>query len=186
VLTFLQNLYITKNGLLLVNQHFGNCFSLGSDQDLVSGFFWALEHMSVEIAGSSLRAINFDNVSFHFHHDLEELSIKYILITDLSDDPNEIKEKIIQIAYLFNELHAEDIKNFKGDTTPFQKFGNALLRKKVVDKICGNFLDCKECPKYNFNSEVLGLFRKGKTNMIKEWFDKGKDNKLKDEMLIQN
>lgn len=151
--------------------------------ELLSGFFWALEGMSLEIAGSLLRAVDFDEISYHFHQESNFEDVRFIVITDSLDNPDIIKKKVQEIAKLFFELYSNSIDNFTGDVSQYEKFGKILIEKGITKKNCGKYFDCEECPKSDREKRLLGIFKRTKKELLKSWLDKGKNLKLGEPIL---
>ena len=174
---FLKNLFIAKSGLLLVNNNYGNCHSLNVDVELLSGFFWALQGVSQKIAGSSIRTMDFEDLSFHFHHDSTYEDIRFIVITDCSDDYEEVQEAIFKISKLFFKLYSESITNFRGIVSIYDEFGDILVKKGIVEKNCGtncDYCQCNKCEKSCDHSKIVAFFLNKKQKYLKAVFEKGK------------
>ena len=155
----IQNLFIIKNGLLLTGISFGECHSFKSESELVSGFLTAIQIMSLEITGDSMKSVLFENFSLYFHRDLTDIRILYVIIADPEEDPENIDTKIHLISEVFIEKYQDDVEDFRGDTTPFKTFGDNVKELGVIQKNCGEFPDCRGCLNNTRVSEVLSLFR---------------------------
>ncbi len=65
----IRNLFIINHGIALLKLNFGECHSLGVNDDLIAGFMSAMDSFSKEVTGSSIRSINFKDYIFHFYND---------------------------------------------------------------------------------------------------------------------
>jgi len=65
----IQNIFVFKAGVVLVNQNFGQCHSLGRDINLISSYLYALQQISIEITGTAIKSLNFEEIALHFYKD---------------------------------------------------------------------------------------------------------------------
>lgn len=151
----IKNLFIIQNGILLVNHNFGKCNSLEANMELISGFLSALQIFSSKIAGSLLKSINFENLTFHFYVDLKDPSLFYVFTTDIDYDQEEINFYIKRVASLFYKKYFIDLKNFSGAISPFSSFVDSLIEMKIIQKNCGKFPECIRCLKSKKISKIF-------------------------------
>lgn len=159
----IQNILISKNGILLTSQNFGNCHSIDLKKDFLSNFFTVIQKFSIAIIGTSINYINFEKLLIYLYEDPNDESLLFILITDFDDNPIEINFKMHKIANLFFNNYRQNIKQFKGDIAPFQTFGKTLIKMNLALRNCGGHPTCKNCSK-NMNQNTL-LSDIGKTDI---------------------
>ncbi len=81
----IRNLFVVKNGLLLVSENFGLCQKLGENEDLISGFLSALNSFSSMMSGSSIKNIDLGDFTLYFHEESKDSKILLVAITDIND-----------------------------------------------------------------------------------------------------
>ena len=86
----IQNLFVFKAGVVLINQNFGECHSLSRDINLVSSYLYALQQLSVEITGTSIKSMNFEEIALHFYKDPIDPNIFNVIVIDIDDDKDEV------------------------------------------------------------------------------------------------
>ena len=150
----IQNIFIFKTGVVLVNQNFGQCHSLGRDINLVSSYLYALQQISIEITGTSIKSLNFEEIAFHFYKDSKDPNIFYVVVTDIDDDLDEINFKIHRIAEIFNQNYKSILKDFYGNVGPFRNFGDILISMNLAEKNCGGGSECEGCTHNNDFSDI--------------------------------
>ncbi len=155
----IQNILISKSGILLASQNFGNCHSFDVNKDLLSNFFTAIQKFSIAVTGNSINFINFEKLLIYLYEDPNDESLLYILITDFDDKPIEINFKMHKIANLFYKKYRQYIQKFKGDITPFQTFGNVLEKMRITLKNCGGYSTCNNCSRNNNKSTVISVIK---------------------------
>jgi len=140
----IQNIFVFKAGIALVNQNFGQCHSLGRDINLVSSYLYALQQLSIEITGTAIKSLNFEEIALHFYKD----------IIDPNDDKDEINFKIQRIAEIFNQNYESILKDFHGFVGPFRNFGDILISMNLAEKNCGGGSECEGCSHNNDFSDL--------------------------------
>lgn len=160
----IQNIFVSKYGILLTSQNFGNCHSIDINKDLLSNFFTAIQKFSIVVTGNSIKFINFEKFLIYLYEDPNDESLLYILFTDIDDNPIDINFKMHKIANLFYKKYRQYIKKFKGDIAPFQTFGNTLIKMRLALKNCGEHSTCNNCSKNKNQSAILSVI---KENIIK-------------------
>ncbi|MFX1336994.1 MAG: hypothetical protein ACFFDK_00135 [Promethearchaeota archaeon] len=155
----IQNLFVVKDGIALVNQNFGECHSLTQDIDLITSYISALQMISEEITGSSMRSINFDEITFHFYKDTNKLGLFYILVVDINDNQGDISNKIRKISELFNQLYFQKIEHFNGNISQFENFGEILIEKNIAQINCGENSECVSCSNRNNEGKFIEDFK---------------------------
>ena len=150
----IQNLFVFKAGIVLVTQNFGQCHSFGRDINLVSSYLYALQQLSIEITGTAIKSLNFEEIALHFYKDIIDPNIFYVIVTDVDDDKDEINFKIQRIAEIFNRNYESILKDFHGFVGPFMNFGDILISMNLAEKNCGGGSECEGC---SHNNELSGL-----------------------------
>ncbi|MBY9019809.1 MAG: hypothetical protein KGD67_02045 [Candidatus Lokiarchaeota archaeon] len=156
----IQNIFVFKAGVLLVNQNFGHCHSLGSDINLVSSYLYALQQISLEITGTPIKSLNFEEIALHFYKDPSDPNIYYVIVTDIDDDMDEINFKIHRIAEIFEQNYKDNIQDFFGNIAPFRDFGDILINMNLAEKNCGGGSECEGCSHNNDISDLGKVFEK--------------------------
>ena len=155
----IQNIFIFKAGIVLVNQDFGQCHALGNDINLVSSYLYALQQISVEITGTSIKSVNFEKIVFHFYKDPYDPNIFYVIVTDIDDDLEEIKFKIHRIAEIFDQNYKETLQDFYGNISPFSNFGDVLISMNLAERNCGGGSECEGCTNKDQFSEIGNILK---------------------------
>ena len=150
----IQNIFIFKSGIVLVNQNFGQCHTLGRDINLVSSYLYALQQISVEITGTSIKSLNFEKIAFHFYKDPYDPNVFYVIVTDVDDDLEEINFKIHRIAEIFDQNYKENLQEFHGNVGTFRNFGDILISMNLAEKDCGGGSECEGCAHNKDFSEI--------------------------------
>jgi hypothetical protein len=154
----IQNIFVFKAGVLLVDQNFGQCHSLGSDINLVSSYLYALQQISLEITGTPIKSLNFEEIALHFYKDPSDPSIYYVIVTDVDDNIDEINFKIHRIAEIFEQNYKDHLKDFFGNIAPFRNFGEILINMNLAEKNCGGGSECEGCSHNDEFSELGKVF----------------------------
>lgn len=141
----IRNLIIiheTRRALLTAN--YGDCHSLGEDNDMISGFISAVYGFAKVVNSTSVDEIELGNLTFI-------LMSRGNLIFALSiDDGNlaEHRKTLVKIIDLFEDLYdyysvcvASDI-----DTSVFAEFPKFLVDQEILQPNCGTYIECAECP----------------------------------------
>ena len=166
MIKMIRNLLIMNHGILLVKLNFGECHSFGANDDLVAGFISALDLFSNEITGGSIKAINFEHYTFHFHKDNNVSSNLYVFITDSEEDMEDINFKISKIASLFYNKYSEILKRFRGETNQFNDFKKSLLEMNLTQKNCGGRPECSGCLNSTKTHEILNKYNEDKKGFL--------------------
>ena len=135
---------INRDGRALLSANFGECHSLGEDDEMVSGFISALYGFGKMLDATTLDQIQLGNLTF-------VLMAKGDLVFALSADDENIpqhKTTLVQIIDLFEDLYdyytvcvEPDI-----DIAIFQEFPKFLVDQEILQPNCGNYTQCEECP----------------------------------------
>jgi len=158
----IQNIFIFKSGIILVSQNFGLCHALGNDINLVSSYLYALQQLSVEITGTSIKSLIYEKIALHFYKDPYDPNIFYVIVTDINDDLEEINFKIHRIAEIFDKNYKDNLQDFHGNISPFRNFGDILIEMNLAEKNCGGGSECEGCSHNEEFSEI------GKIMEVKE------------------
>ena len=150
----IQNIFVFKAGVVLVNQNFGQCHSLGGDINLISSYLYALQQISIEITGTAIKSLNFEEISLHFYKDSNDPNIFYVIVTDVEDDKDEVNFKIHRIAEIFNQNYKTILEDFHGYLNPFRNFGDILISMNLAEKNCGGGSECEGCAHNNDFSDL--------------------------------
>ena len=161
----IQNIFVFKAGVALVNQNFGQCHSLSRDINLVSSYLYALQQLSVEITGTPIKSLNFEEIALHFYKDPNDPNIFYVIVSDADDNRDEINFKIHRIAEIFDQNYKEYLQEFNGNIVPFRNFGEILINMNLAEKNCGGGSECEDCSHNNDFSD-LGKVLENKKNSL--------------------
>lgn len=149
-----------------MNQNFGACHSLTQDIHLITSYISALQMISEEITGSSMKSINFDKITFHFYVDTKISGLFYILVADKDDNQGNINNKIRKIGDLFTQRYFQKIEHFNGNISQFKNFGKILIEKNIAKGNCGENPECDSCPNRNSESKGFEYFKKDKEKFV--------------------
>ncbi len=135
---------IDKEDRALLSTNFGECHSLGDDNDMVSGFISAIYSFSKMFEAESVDEIRLGTLSFI-------LMSKGSLVFALSADDEDItahKSTLVTIIDLFEELYDYYSMSLESDidTTIFQEFPKFLVDQDILKLNCGKFVECEGCP----------------------------------------
>ena len=159
----IQKMFILKDGILLVDKNFkGN---LNVEMRLLSGFISATQTFSKEMTGSSMRSMNFDNLTFHFYLDKKIPGLFYVLITDSDYNFKEVRCKLLKISSLFIDNYSKYLVKFSGDISPFSAFKDLLSKIKIGKRYCGDRKKCTFC-RYREESSSINFKIKDEKNDI--------------------
>jgi len=161
VFLIIRNIFIIRNGILLLEKNFGDCWSFGEGTAMMTGFISAFNSFSVEITDSLLKSINFEDFTIYIYKDPNEKKLLYILITDIEDDPNQIQFKLEKIASLFKTKYGKYFNNFRGNISYFETFSDILIEMNVAQKNCGGYSECIECPNREKYNRIYQALKKG-------------------------
>jgi len=166
-LKIIRNIFIIQNGVPLVKLNFGECHSLGDNEDLIAGFIHGLESFTSKIMGSSLKSINVEDYIFYFYKDPSKYHLLFIFITEPDADEESIKFKMKKIAGLFIEKYSEVLVDFTGEVSQFNDFKDLLIQMNLAQKNCGGRPECEGCPNSGNYLKVLDIFKKEKKGFFK-------------------
>jgi len=91
------------------------------DNDFISGFFTAILDISQKIGGGEIRSLNFRNFNIIYSYDDEKLCI-FILLADINDPEEEIREKLDILKKEFIKRYRNNIINWDSDIGKFEAF----------------------------------------------------------------
>jgi len=144
-------LILEKTGVLLFKKNFGECHSFGSDPDLISGFLAAIVHYASIASEQPLGGIDFGTLKMAIKINKERI---YAILYENTDDPKVMQTRLQRIIELFDNTYEKELKEFNGDVSKFDKFGEKLIELKMAQKNCGGRPECKGCPN---SSKLLPL-----------------------------
>ena len=106
------------------------------DDDFISGFLTAILDISEKIGGGEIRSLNFRNFNINYSYDDEKLCI-FIIIADINDPEEELKEKIGELKSEFMNQYRESFIRWDGNISKFEKFDefteqNTYLPPKIL------------------------------------------------------
>ena len=135
---------IDENGRALLTANYGECHSLGEDNDLISGFISAVYGFANVVNSTSVNEIQLGNLTFI-------LQSKGNLVFALSmDDRNltEHRKTLAKIIDLFEDLYdyyslCIELNISKSTFAEFPKF---LVDQEILQPNCGDYTECAECP----------------------------------------
>ena len=170
----IRNIFIIRDGIGLVKLNFGQCHSLGTNEDLIVGFISGLEIFSDKVMGSQMKNIKVQEYIIHFYKDPSD-NLLYVFISEHKDKIDEIRFKMQKISSLFSERYKEVLLNFDGEVSRFNDFGDLLIEMNLAQKNCGGRPECDGCPNSGKSLKFLRLFQKEKKgffNRLKSLFKK--------------
>jgi hypothetical protein len=112
-------LIILSGGILCYSKTFFGHTKI--EDDFVSGFFTAIHNISQEIGGGEIRSLNFRNFNIIYSYDDEKFCI-FILLADINDPEEEIREKLELMMNKFIERYKKDLINWNSDISKFESF----------------------------------------------------------------
>ena len=149
---------INKDGRALLSANFGECHSLGEDDEMVGGLISALNGFARMLDATTLDQIELGALTFI-------LMAKGNLVFALSaDDENisEHKSTLVRIIDLFEDLYdyytvcvEPDI-----DIATFQEFPKFLVDQDILKPNCGKYSECEGCPNREKTLPLLELKEK--------------------------
>ncbi|NVM37822.1 MAG: hypothetical protein HWN81_19680 [Candidatus Lokiarchaeota archaeon] len=154
----IQNIFIFKAGIALVDQNFGQCHALGNDINLISSYLYAIQQISLEITGTSIKSLNFEKIAFHFYRDPNDSNIFYVVVTDVDDNLEGNNFKIHRIAEIFDKTYKNYLQEFHGNIVPFRTFGDILIDMNIAQRNCGGGSECEGCTHNDDFSEIGSIF----------------------------
>ncbi|MFX1273407.1 MAG: hypothetical protein ACFFBP_09235 [Promethearchaeota archaeon] len=90
-----------------------------SESDLIGGFISAISNFAMEIKGGRVNSLNFKHFNIIFTSD-EELDIMFVLICDIDDIEEEVREKAELLKTEFLKRYKENIIKWTGEISIFQ------------------------------------------------------------------
>jgi len=162
----IRNIFIIKNGIPLVIINFGACHSLGSDDDLISGFIYVFGTFSRELTGDMIKTIDFENYKMYFYEDKTYLDLLFVFIYEINVKSKDIEFRIKKVASLFDERYSHRISEFNGNISHFSDFKNILLEMNLAQKNCGGRPECEGCPNSNKTLSLLNSFSNDKDGFL--------------------
>jgi len=135
---------IDENGRALLTANYGECHSLGEDNDMISGFISAVYGFAKVVDSTSVDEIQLGNLTFI-------LQSKGNLVFALSmDDRNltEHRKTLAKIIDLFEDLYDYYSLRIESniDRSIFAEFPRFLVDQEILQPNCGNYTECVECP----------------------------------------
>ncbi|MFX0007542.1 MAG: hypothetical protein ACFFA7_16540 [Promethearchaeota archaeon] len=112
-------LIILSGGILCYSKTFFGHTKI--EDDFVSGFFMVIHNISQEIGGGEIRSLNFRNLDIINSYDDEKFCI-FILLADINDPEEEIREKLELMMIEFIERYKKDLINWNSDISKFESF----------------------------------------------------------------
>lgn len=145
---------IDKNGRALLSTNFGECHSLGEDNEMISGFISAVYSFSKIFEAESVDAIQLGALSFIL---MNKGTLVFALSAD-DEDPAAHKATLVTVIELFEELYDYYSMSVESDidTAIFQEFPKFLVDQGILKPNCGKYIECEGCP----NSEKTLPLRK--------------------------
>ncbi len=135
---------IDENGRALLTANYGECHSLGDDNDMISGFISAVYGFANVVNSTSVDEIQLGTLTFI-------LQSKGNLVFALSmDDRNLIEHRktLAKIIDLFEDLYDYYSLCIESniDKSTFAEFPKFLVDQEILKPNCGNYTECAECP----------------------------------------
>jgi hypothetical protein len=135
---------IDENGRALLSANFGECHSLGEDNDMISGFISAVYGFAKIVNSTSVDEIQLGTLTFL-------LKSKGNLVFALSADDENLthhRETLAKVMDLFEDLYDYYTVCIEPDvdTTVFTEFPKFLVDQGIMQPNCGNYTECDECP----------------------------------------
>jgi hypothetical protein len=85
-------------------------------------------------------------------------SLANVIVTDIDDDLEEIKFKILRIAEIFDQSYKENLQEFYVNIGPFRNFGDILIRMNLAEKNCGGGSGYEGCTHNEESIEIGKIF----------------------------
>lgn len=135
---------IDENGRAILSANFGECHSLGEDDEMVSGFISAVYSFSKIMEAESLDAIQLGQLSFIL---MSTGNLVFALSAD-DNDTTAHKATLSTVIDLFEDLYdyysmcvESDI-----DISIFHEFPKFLVDQDILKPNCGKYAECDGCP----------------------------------------
>ena len=142
---------LERTGVLLFKKNFGECHSFGTDPDLISGFLAAIIQYAGVASDQPLAGIDFGSLKMAIKSNKDRI---YAILFENTDENKVMQTRLQKIIELFESLYEKELKNFNGDVSIFDNFGDKLIQLKMAQKNCGGRPECKGCPN---SSKLLSL-----------------------------
>ena len=135
---------IDEDGRALLSANFGECHSLGQDNEMVSGFISAVYSFSKMFEAENVDSIKLGALSFVL---MSKGNLVFALSAD-DEDTTTHKTTLVAIINLFEELYDYYSMNVKSDidTAVFQEFPKFLVDQDILKPNCGKYAECEGCP----------------------------------------
>ena len=135
---------IDENGRALLTANYGDCHSLGDDNDMISGFISAVYGFANVVNSTSVNEIQLGDLTFI-------LQSKGNLVFAISMDDRNLTEhrktlgKIIEIFEDLYDYYSLCIES-NIDKSTFAEFPKFLVDQEILQPNCGDYTECAECP----------------------------------------
>jgi len=142
----IENLWIlTKKGVLLFSKNYGK---LSKPDDLLAGFFTAVDIFIREVAKEEIKNIIMKDHKFNYI-----IGDDLIIVINTNEYDNDIliQNLLREVKIIFLENYSEELKLFSGDTIAFENFDKDLGE---LIKDLDVSIKCQTCKKI-----VVGEFR---------------------------
>ncbi|MFW9831486.1 MAG: hypothetical protein ACFFD8_06900, partial [Candidatus Thorarchaeota archaeon] len=117
----IRDVYVLKRtGEVLVHKAFSK---RGVDEAIFSGFYSALSAFAEEMGHGGIETIQMGDVSFYYEHAKDLL---FAIAADKSHDAKDVQIVLTEVKRQFTEEFANQIAEWDGNPTSFQKFGKAI------------------------------------------------------------
>ena len=135
---------IDEDGRALLSANFGECHSLGQDNEMVSGFISAVYSFSKMFEAENVDSIQLGALSFVL---MSKGNLVFALSAD-DEDTTTHKTTLVAIINLFEELYDYYSMNVESDidTAVFQEFPKFLVDQDILKPNCGKYTECEGCP----------------------------------------
>jgi len=135
---------IEENGRALLTANYGDCHSLGEDNDMISGFISAVYGFANVVNSTSVDEIQLGDLTFI-------LQSKGNLVFALSMDDGNLTQHRITLAKIVDLF--EDLYDYYSlcvdsnvDKSIFAEFPKFLVDQEILQPNCGKYTECAECP----------------------------------------
>lgn len=170
----IRNIFIVQNGIPLVKLNFGDCHSLGENQELIIGFMAAFEIFAKTVVQSKMESIKMEDYIIRYFKDQSELNLLYVFIIENEKKSDEINLKMQRISSLFSERYGDVVLNFDGNVSRFYNFRNDLINMNLAQKNCGGRPECEGCPNSKKSLKFLKMFKKERMGFFRRLKSKSK------------
>jgi len=122
-------LIILSNGILCYSKTFFGYNHV--DDDFISGFLAAILDISQKIGGGEIKSLNFRNFNIIYSYDDEKYCI-FILLADINDPEEEIREKLELMKNEFIKRYKNDLIYWDSDIAKFEEFDEYIEEKIYI------------------------------------------------------